>query len=190
MTNNDILICDTFFSLTLFMLPGIDHCLQLLIDRELIRSFTPTEAILCSNLNLCCYIFSPSGTPLISQAYQSALIYFLCISLAVKLFSPYCFKICDRIALAARQLYSVCFGLFQLCISPTILCYIGNCGKRLHFRMMKLRGGSDLISIINVHKNYWPWWGVGVASGFCKTEQNLKKTLFFRSVWYYPVTWG
>lgn len=84
MTNNDIPICDTFFSLTLFVLPGIDHCLQLLMDRELVRSFTPTEAILYSNLNLYCYIFSPSGTLLVSQAYQSALIYFFCVPLAVK----------------------------------------------------------------------------------------------------------
>lgn len=156
MTNNDIPLCDTFLSLTLFMLPGIDHCLQLLVDRELIRSFTPTVAILCSNLNLYCYIFPPSWTPLVSQAYQSALIYFLCVSLAVKLLAPHCLKICDRITLAARQLYSVCFGLFQLCTSLTTLCYVGNWAKRLHFRMLKLRGSSDLISIVNVHKKHWP----------------------------------
>lgn len=168
------------------------------MDRELIRSFTPTAAILCSNLNLYCNIFSPSGTPLVSQAYQSALIYFFWVSLTVKWFSPYCFKICDRIFLAAMQLYSVYFGLFQLCISLTKLCYIGNWGKRAHFRMLKLRGSSDLISIINVHKKYWPgkvyrntsmgrYWG---GFWFLQNRIGPEPDSVFRSVWCYPVEWG
>lgn len=97
------------------------------------------------------------------------------MSLVVKWFAPYCFEICDRITLAARQLYSVCFGLFQLFISLTILCYIGNCGKSLHFRMLKIRGSSDLISIINVHKKYW--------SG--KVYRNISVVRYWGGFWFF-----
>lgn len=50
----------------------------------------------------------------------------------------------------------VYFGLFSLRISPTILCYVGNGGKRQRFMMLKPRGSSDLVSIIMRTTKDWP----------------------------------